>query len=144
MDTKSNLFIGLWDSCFPSVSTDAEEGEILFDAPNSVDNVAPDPILKPKKEDNWMAVDYLKLALEIEKTQAQRTVFYVDVAGMTKAKAEEHVRTLQEKATEIFGEIWIPRKEGDKSELIVMPGSVDVSAVIETARKLKKFAEEVD
>ena len=99
-------------------------------------------------EDNkeWLSLEYLKLALQIEESKAQKTVFYIDVGNLPKLKSEEYIKALMDKYKgNAKNSFWLPRRNSDSmhnkgTEVVTLPGAASLEAVLETAAKLREFA----
>ena len=91
------------------------------------------------EEDLWLNQECIKLALEMEKAASVSKVFYVDVGSLPKAKAEQHMTDIMARTQGNFGDLWLPRRDGGRTEVQSVQGSVSILKVLETAEMIKKF-----
>ena len=88
----------------------------------------------------WTNIELLKMAIEIEASKKQKTIFYVDIGNLPKLKVEPYLKEAQKMAKDKDGDFWLPRREGGRgTEITTAPGRVTLDGVLETAQKLKEF-----
>jgi hypothetical protein len=126
---------------------DASSIEVL----NGMDAV-PEPELAPEPEEEpvenldkqWLNLEFLKLAFQIEESKSKKVVTYVDVGNLPKLKAEAYIKEVKAQLNpEKDGDYWLPRREGGRgTEVNILPARTRLEDVIATATALKNFSAE--
>ncbi len=90
------------------------------------------------KEDEYLNLECLRLAFEIEKAKKVKKSLYVPVGGLTKQKAEDYITSIKNRLKDSGIDLYFPTNS-EKLELVTFNDAINHQELIQIAHDLKRF-----